>query len=184
LQVVAGDIHVAAAEAHQVGIRDMRTHGHAPFMRRAKGLQYLRRAAGVKATGHIGAADDVQHADVVAHGPGAIAFAKITVDVYHESDPKGAGAESAGSSARRDGALSCPRTMLFPVLGLGQTTRGNTKQGRAEHDARNIDIVVTKRQVLCAFVVPHQQIAHAPRRPPWPDCRAWATRSSGAKPPN
>lgn len=94
-QVFARHVHVAAAEALQVGIRDMRAHRDTA---RRGGLQRPQDAsgiAGVEAAGHVGAADDVEDRRIAAHAPGAEALAEIAVQV----DLHGVGPQCAGSAS-------------------------------------------------------------------------------------
>ncbi len=86
-QLFAGRLHVAAAEAHQVPVTDMRADGDAALDRCLHGAKDSGRIAGVETAGDVGAADDVEHGDVVAHGPRAKAFAQVAVQITSQLSP-------------------------------------------------------------------------------------------------
>ncbi|CAH0225022.1 hypothetical protein SRABI70_02327 [Pseudomonas sp. Bi70] len=90
-QLIAGDIHIAAAEADQIRVGDMGADGHALGRSRLEGAQDAGRVTGVEATGDIGAGDDVEHRGIVAHGPLAETLAQVAVEVdgWHVGSPRG-----------------------------------------------------------------------------------------------
>ena len=77
-----GHIHVAAAKTHQVAIGNVRAHHHVVGLGLLQGFQNTGGVARMKATGHIGAADDGEHGGIVAHGPGAKALSQVTVQIH------------------------------------------------------------------------------------------------------
>ncbi|MNL24864.1 hypothetical protein D3C87_1463150 [compost metagenome] len=78
-QVGAGHVHVASAETRQVGVGHMRAHRHAIGARGLQGAQDAGRIARMETAGHVGAGHHRQHGLVIAHAPGAKAFAQVTV---------------------------------------------------------------------------------------------------------
>ncbi|CFP65736.1 Uncharacterised protein [Bordetella pertussis] len=59
----------------------MSAQRHPMGQRRGDGLAHGGWVAAVKATGDIGRRDELQHGFVVAHAPGAVAFAHVAIQV-------------------------------------------------------------------------------------------------------
>ncbi|MCY1377163.1 hypothetical protein D9M69_647180 [compost metagenome] len=80
-QFLGRQLHGAAAETLQVGEGRVRTQAHAVGQREAHGLAHHDRVARMKTAGDVGAANHLQQRRVVAHAPGAEAFAEVGVEV-------------------------------------------------------------------------------------------------------
>src|SRR5690606_27902323 len=108
-------VHVAAAEAHEVAISHMRADADAARRRLFHHLADARRVARVKAAGDVGAGDDAEHGNIVAHRPGAEAFAQVTVevDLRHDTPAPMFPYLSQGG---------CPNNMSRPFLVQGGST--------------------------------------------------------------
>lgn len=60
----------------------MGAHGDALFPGNAKSAGHDLRITTVKATGDIGACDDVEHRRIIAHDIGAKTFATVAIEIY------------------------------------------------------------------------------------------------------
>src|SRR5438552_9367477 len=75
------DLHDAPAEAQQVGKRRMGADRDAALYGERDGLADGGRIAAVEAAGDVRRADERHDAGVVAHLPGAVAFAHVAVEI-------------------------------------------------------------------------------------------------------
>ncbi|MCY1446860.1 hypothetical protein D9M71_634500 [compost metagenome] len=80
LHLVRRTAHVPAAEAGEVGIGRMRADADAMLHRQAHGALHDQRIAGMEAAGQVGLVDQRHGVDIVAHLPGAEAFAHVAVE--------------------------------------------------------------------------------------------------------
>ena len=80
-QLAGVDLHHAAAETLAIGEADVRADVDAPRGGGADRALHDHRVAGVEAAGHVGRRHHAEQRLVVAHAPGAVAFAEVRVEV-------------------------------------------------------------------------------------------------------
>ena len=78
---LVAEIDAAAAEALQIGKAGMRADADIARHGPRHGARHHIRIARVKPAGDIGGADDLQQRGIVAHGPGAEAFAHVGIEI-------------------------------------------------------------------------------------------------------
>ena len=81
-QIGAGHIHIAATKTGQIAISHMGADDDIACLGRLERGQNACCIAGMKAAGHIGAADDVEHGGIVAHAPCAKALSQVAVQIH------------------------------------------------------------------------------------------------------
>ena len=81
LQFRRRQVHAAPAEALQIGKRRVRAEADPARQRRTHGLAHHQRVTGMEAAGDVRAGHHIEHGGVVAHRPGAEAFAEVGVEV-------------------------------------------------------------------------------------------------------
>jgi hypothetical protein len=68
-QLVKGRVQKAPPKAREVPVADVGTNGHVQFECCPAAVQHGDRVAGVKAAGHVGTGDELEHGGIITHAP-------------------------------------------------------------------------------------------------------------------